>query len=268
MPVPGYAIRGGLAGRERLRVLSRVQAAATIRLLQRVRIEPGARCLDAGCGGGDVTLELARLAGPDGEVLGIDRDEVKLELAREEARAAGFDNVAYRVEDVNALDAEGEYDVVYSRFLLAHLRDPGRALQRLVAAARPGGLVVMEDIDFSGAFCHPDRRAYRRFWELFPAAIRAAGGNPTFGPSLPTLMGNAGVRGIDVRLMQAAGRDPDVKLMPALTLENAVDAVVGTGLAERAAVEAIVDELYHLAADEEAVLALPRVVQVWGRAPE
>ena len=37
-----YVIRGGLAGRERLRVLSRVQAAPTIRLLSRVRIEPGA----------------------------------------------------------------------------------------------------------------------------------------------------------------------------------------------------------------------------------
>jgi SAM-dependent methyltransferase len=265
MAVAGYVIRGGLAGRERLRVLSRIQAAPTIRLLTRVRIERGARCLDAGCGGGDVTLELARIAGPDGEV--VDRDELKLEIAREEAGAAGLDNVSYRVADVTELDAEGEFDVVYSRFLLAHLRDPAAAMRRLVAAARPGGLVVMEDIDFSGAFCHPENRAYRRFFELFPAAVRAHGGNPTFGPELPGVMAAAGVRDLDVRVVQPTGRDPDVKLMPALTFENAIDAVAAAGLAQREAVEAMVDELYAFAAHPETVLALPRVLQAWGRAP-
>ena len=267
MTVAGYVIRGGLAGRERLRVLARIQAAPTIRLLSRIRVERGARCLDAGCGGGDVTLELARIAGPDGEAVGIDRDEIKLDLARAEAAAAGLDNVSYRAADVTELDAEGEFDVVYSRFLLAHLADPAAAMDRLVAAARPGGLVVMEDIDFSGAFCHPESRAYRRFFELFPAAVRAHGGNPAFGPELPGVMARAGVRGLDVRVVQATGRDPDVKLMPALTFENSMDAVVGAGLARREAVEAMVDELYAFAADPESLLALPRVVQAWGRAP-
>jgi len=265
--VAGYVIRGGLAGRERLRVLARIQAAPTIRLLSRLRIAPGARCLDAGCGGGDVALELARMVGPGGEVVGVDRDEVKLELAGEEARAAGLHNVSYRVADVSALDAEEEFDLVYSRFLLAHLPDPAAALRRLVAAARPGGLVVLEDIDFTGPFCHPPSRAYRRFWELFPAAVRAHGGDPTFGPALPGLLAGAGVRAIDVRVVQATGRDPDVRLMPALTLENSIDAVAAAGLARREAVEAMVDELYAFAADPDTVLALPRVVQAWGRVP-
>jgi predicted O-methyltransferase YrrM len=263
--VAGYVIRGGLAGRERLRVLARIQAAPTIRLLQRVRIPRGARCLDAGCGGGDVALQLARIAGPDGEAVGIDRDEVKLELARAEARDSGLDNVSYRVADVNVLTAEHEFDVVYSRFLLAHLADPAAALERLVAAARPGALVVLEDIDFTGPFCHPESRAYRRFWELFPAAVRAHGGDPTFGPALPGLLAGAGVRDVDVRVVQATGRDPDVKLMPALTFENSIDAIAGAGLARREAVEAMVDELYAFAAEPDTVVALPRVVQAWGR---
>jgi hypothetical protein len=55
--------------------------------------------------------------------------------------------------------------------------------------------------------------------------------------------------------------------MPALTFENAIDAVAAAGLARREAVEAMVDELYAFAADPGSVLALPRVVQAWGRAP-
>jgi ubiquinone/menaquinone biosynthesis C-methylase UbiE len=95
MTTPHYVIRGGMEGRERLRVLARVMAPTTSTLLARVGVEPTARCLDVGCGGGDVTLALARLA-PEGSVVGIDLDETKLGAAREEADAAGVRNVEFR----------------------------------------------------------------------------------------------------------------------------------------------------------------------------
>jgi ubiquinone/menaquinone biosynthesis C-methylase UbiE len=101
-----YSIRGGLAGRERLRVLARVHGPATERLLGHLGIEAGMRCLDVGCGGGDVTLALARRVGPAGEVVGVDLDEVKLGLARDEAREAAVTNVDYRVGDAYELPVE------------------------------------------------------------------------------------------------------------------------------------------------------------------
>ena len=61
-----YVIRGGLKGHERLKVLSRVMHATSSALFDRARIVPGARCLDIGCGSGDITRELARRAGPKG----------------------------------------------------------------------------------------------------------------------------------------------------------------------------------------------------------
>ena len=94
-----YIIRGGLSGRERLRVIARVMRPTTLALLDRVGVPEGARCLDAGCGGGDVTLELAARAGPTGRVLGVDFDEEKLATARAEAVAAGS-SVEYRRADV------------------------------------------------------------------------------------------------------------------------------------------------------------------------
>jgi 2-polyprenyl-3-methyl-5-hydroxy-6-metoxy-1,4-benzoquinol methylase len=57
-----YRIRGGHAGRMRLRVLARVMWPTTRELLARVGVSEDARCLDVGCGGGDVTVRLARLA--------------------------------------------------------------------------------------------------------------------------------------------------------------------------------------------------------------
>lgn len=76
---PGqYVIRGAAEGRERLRMLARVMRPATLTLLERIGIAKGAVCLDVGCGGGDVTLELAAMVGPSGRVVGTDIDEAVL----------------------------------------------------------------------------------------------------------------------------------------------------------------------------------------------
>ena len=85
MKLEHYIIRGGNAGRERLRALSTVMQPTTCALFERVNVKRGMVCLDMGCGGGDVTLDLARKVGPEGRVVGIDLDETILQLAREEA---------------------------------------------------------------------------------------------------------------------------------------------------------------------------------------
>src|SRR3954468_6004320 len=139
-----YIIRGGVAGRERLRVLSRVMGPMTVALLERAGVAPGARCLDVGCGGGDVALALARMVGPSGAVVGVDIDDIKLQVARHEAADAGLRNVEYHRAGIEELDADGTFDVAYARFLLSHLPDPAAAVRRLADAVRPGGVVAVQ----------------------------------------------------------------------------------------------------------------------------
>lgn len=50
MTMPSYIIRGGQAGRERLRLLAWVMRATTGALFERAGLQEGLRCLDAGCG--------------------------------------------------------------------------------------------------------------------------------------------------------------------------------------------------------------------------
>ena len=69
-----YVIRGGVEGRERLRVLARVMHASSTSLLDRLGLCDGLACLDVGCGGGDMTLELARRVAPHGKAVGVDID--------------------------------------------------------------------------------------------------------------------------------------------------------------------------------------------------
>ncbi len=260
-----YVIRGGLAGRERLRVLARVMWPITKALFERVGVADTARCLDVGCGGGDVTLELARLAA-NGHVTGIDLDDAKLELARGELAAAGLANIAYRREDLFAAPADAaRYDLIYVRFVLTHLADPAKGLAALCARLAPGGAIVVEDIDFSGHFCYPDSAAFRRYLELYTKAVVGNGGDPNIGPRLPALLGAAGVADIGVNVVQPAGLSGEAKLVGPITLEAIADSVLAAGLATREELHQTVDDLSAFASTDGTLLSLPRIVQAWGR---
>lgn len=267
MPTPHYVIRGGLEGRERLRVIARVMAPTTSALLTRVGVEPTARCLDVGCGGGDVTLVLARLA-PEGSVVGIDLDETKIGMARDEAAAAGVGNVEFRVRQVMEPFLEGDrFDVVYARFLLTHLPDPGKAVANLWGQLVPGGVLIAEDIDFSGHFCEPHSPAFWRYVELYTDAVQDRGCDPNIGPRLPGLLRDVGLGEIGVSVAQAAGISGEVKLLAPLTLEAIADSVIEAGLATAEELGELVDELYALAEQDGTLMSTPRVVQAWGRKP-
>jgi len=266
-----YIIRGGLEGRERLRLVARVMAPSTTELLDRVGIAQDADCLDVGCGGGDVTLELARRAHA-GRVVGIDLDEAKLEIATTEARAAGAVNIDYHCQDLRSLDLVSAYDVVHARFVLSHLADPQAAVDGLARVLRPGGALVVVDIEKAATLCEPPHRSFERYIELYTLAARARGVDPNIGRRLPGILAAAGCRPVRVNVVQPVGRQPkgyegDVKLTAPVTLESIADAILALDVAERGELDSLVDDLYRLAADDETLIGTPRMVQAWGFRP-
>jgi SAM-dependent methyltransferase len=259
-----YVIEGGRVGRERLRVLSDVLAESTGELFGRLPILRNARCLDAGCGAGDVTRALASRV-PTGSVVGIDVDPVKLAAARDDAERLGLTNVAYSHGDVTEpLDEFGRFDVVYARFVLCHLAHPHIALRHLIDVVAPGGLLMVEDVDISGAFCYPPSAAFQRCGELFERAMRSTGGDPNIGRRLPLLLRAAGLDGVGMHITQPAGWNGDVKRIQAITLAATRHAILAAGLASPEEVDAVVDQLHALAERDDTIVTVARIVQSWG----
>lgn len=265
--VTHYVIRGGIEGRERLRVLGRVMHATSSALFARLGVREGVACLDAGCGGGDVTLTLARTVGSRGRVVGVDIDEAKLAIARDEASQLGLTNVDFRTLDMRDEPAAGEFDFVYSRFLLTHLSDPAAALRTMFASLRPGGQIAVEDIDFSGHFTYPRSEAFDRYHALYCATVTRRGGDPNIGPRLPFLLRECGFVDVGVSIVQPVAMTGETKLINPLTMENIAGAVLEDGLATGEEIDRIVRELYDQAADPNTIAGTPRVVQAWGRRP-
>ena len=262
-----YVIRGGAEGKARLSVISQALAASTAALLDAAGVREGMRCLDLGCGGGDVTLALARLVGPSGGVVGIDMDAVKIELAEQDARDQAVEHVEFRSGDAAALDARDEYDAVYARLLLTHLAEPEATLQRMIAAVKPDGVVIVEDLDHSALFAYPACPAVDRYVALYNEVARRRGGDPEIGPKLSGMLRRAGLDDVQLRLTQPVFMAGPAKRINQITLENVQDAILAAGVTTTDEIDAIMTELEAFTEDPDTIVAFPRFFQVFGRRP-
>lgn len=113
---------------------------ATAALLDEARVGPGSRVLDLAGGAGEPGLTLAGLVGPSGHVTVTDLVPGMLQIARDDARARGITNVAFRQADAESLPFTAEsFDRVTCRFAVMHFPHAERALAETLRVLRPGG---------------------------------------------------------------------------------------------------------------------------------
>jgi arsenite methyltransferase len=114
---------------------------------------PGDRILDVGCGPGFYAEELLAEVGDTGAVVGVDSSPQMLAVAAR--RAEQRSNVAFREGDATSLPVEsGSFDAAFSVQVIEYVADAGRALAELHRAVRPGGRVVVWDVDWTTVSWH------------------------------------------------------------------------------------------------------------------
>lgn len=172
---------------------------ATPAFLVEAGIGPGMRVLDLGCAFGELTRKVARMVGPDGEVVGIDRNQAYLEQARETALESGAAPIRYMCCDLTAPDALAEvgrdFDAIVVRRVLMYLADPASLIAALPPLLRPGGLLAVQEHDATGLPIAPaalplHAQAHAWMWNT----VEAEGGRRTMGMSLPALLERGGWR--------------------------------------------------------------------------
>ncbi len=114
----------------------------------------GRRILDLGCGSGRDVYALAQLAGPNGEVVGVDMTDEQLAVAEQHqawhADAFGFDNVRFikgYIERLDELDLEPEsFDVIVSNCVVNLSPDKAAVLDGVHRLLKPGGEFYFSDV--------------------------------------------------------------------------------------------------------------------------
>jgi ubiquinone/menaquinone biosynthesis C-methylase UbiE len=108
-----------------------------------LQLKKGDKVVDAGCGWGDTAIEIARIVGPTGSVLGLDCCDAFLESGRQDAKAAGIKNITFVEADVQTYPFEPIYDFCFSRFGTQFFENPVAGLRNMRKCLKPGGIMTM-----------------------------------------------------------------------------------------------------------------------------
>jgi SAM-dependent methyltransferase len=159
---------------------------------------PGSRVLEAGCGVGAQTLQLAR-RNPKVKFVAIDYSVESLDIARSRVEAAGLTNVEFRRADIHALSfADAAFDGAFLCFVLEHLAAPETALQEIRRVTRLGAKLCAFEGDHGTVLPHPDDPAIHRMVAAIAALQKLEGGDACLGRRLCPLLMNAGLRNVIV----------------------------------------------------------------------
>ena len=165
------------------------------RMIVQLRLQPGHRVLDLGCGTGDDARRLAELVAPSGHAVGVDFSQAMVEEARARAEGSGLP-VEFHQGNATALDLpDGAFDAARCERLLIHVPDAAAAVAEMVRVTRPGGRVVVFDVDFDTIVVdHPDLVMTRRIMTAMCDKLT----NGRIGRQLPRLLRDAGLDGVAV----------------------------------------------------------------------
>jgi SAM-dependent methyltransferase len=124
------------------------------------RIQTGDTVVDLGSGAGNDCFVARHETGATGRVIGIDFTEAMIEKARENADKLGFNNVEFRLGDIEHLPlAANRADVVVSNCVMNLVPDKTKAFSEVYRILKPGGHFSISDIVLTGVLPETIRTA-------------------------------------------------------------------------------------------------------------
>ena len=179
----------------RYQMMARQAVAREASQLAAAGVVTGATVADIGCGPAAMSIELARLVGPSGQVMAVERDKQALATAAILVQRSGAHNISLHEAGATATGLEpGSVDVAMLRHVLAHNGGHEQAIvDHLAALIRPGGSVYLVDGDQSGfriLDIDPDLDGLMTRYIEFH---RRRGNDPAIGLQLARLLAAAGL---------------------------------------------------------------------------
>jgi len=252
--------------RERLAGLEALYDPQTTRHLGRLGIAEGWHCLEVGGGGGSIAAWMSERVGEAGNVLATDLDTRFLD-------ALAKPNLEVRRHDIVADDLPTEaFDLIHARQVFSAVPDPAQAMKRVVGALRPGGWVLVEDLDWGNVsktgttlrYPVKDPRRGARVIKGFLTHMQQLGYDPQYGAKLPDeLMGN-GL--IDIGAEMWSGLiwgGSRATMEPASIMERLREPLMAAGVAAKD-----LDAEMKLIGDPAIAQFPVPMVSAWGRKPE
>lgn len=233
----------------------------TIRHLEARGVAPGWKCLEVGAGGGSIAKWLVERVAPSGHVLATDIDTRFLETFRATNLEVREHNI------VSDTLPEKTFDLAHARLVLSHIPEREQVLRRMISALRPGGWIVVEDVDVFATWPDPGLDSGETLLKTFAAmftVMTQRGNDLRFGRKVPSRLRAAGLSDVDAegRTFMWNGKSVGAALMRA-NFEQLHDAM---GAANLITEQQFAADLKRL---EDPNFVMPSLLlwAAWGRVP-
>jgi SAM-dependent methyltransferase len=256
--MPEYVLSHKLTGEEhRLALMSRLLDPFEFGHIARLGLRAGWRCLEVGCGNGSIALAMARSVAPDGHVVASDIDLSYLKHLQAPCLEVR------RIDVLNDSIEENYYDLVVARALLHHLTPARTALKRMIAAVKPGGVLLSVEPDMLPCtVSEPD--SIRAFWQGWLKWSTDAGIDYFVGRKIPAWLDSFG-------LHQVAGEGntahfngtSDWAVYWMVTMRELAPSLVKTGYIN----QQMLDDFYSRYQDPHYWTSVITFTANWGRKP-
>jgi SAM-dependent methyltransferase len=254
---------------ERLRRQADFYAPLTDQALRLAGIAPGMRVLDAGCGAGDVSVQLARLIGPTGEVIAVDRAPDAVATARSRFDDAGIENIHLLEGDVATVELDAPVDAIVGRMILMHVSDPVAVLRNLRRSLHSPGVLLFQELDIGVARAEPPAPLVDEMIELCRQTFQRVGIDPRPGLRLHEQFVQAGLPApnlVSLGRIEAAPAAASCAMLASVltTLLPAIEAT-GLGSADSLQLATLPERLQREVRATGSLVFTPSLIAAWSR---
>ena len=238
-------------------------------LLDQIDVPVGARAIELGCGPRGCLDLLSERVGPTGSVVGIERSDEAVALARRFVAGRGLRNVEIVAGDARATAlARGTFDLATARLVLVNVPGPEEIVAEMVRLVRRGGTVALHEADWRQHICDPALPAWDRLFDLLVRYATLNGIDLFVGTKVPRMLAEAGL--VDVRvnpLIHVYPLGHPRRMIFLDFVENLRERLLAQGLVQEVELSELMAALKRHLDDPRTLVVSHLFVQAWGRKP-
>ena len=215
----------------------------------------GMSVLELGSGPGFVTGQLLEMV-PNGSVTGLEIDPVLIKRAEKYLQGKGEGR--WRIVKGSIMSMEfpdNSFDFAFARLLFQHLPDPVGAAKEVLRVLKPGGKLVISDIDDKlHLFDPPAPPEVEAIQERFREDQAKKGGNRYIGRRLLRIMKEAGFRNMDLEMLMLHNEVVDTEQLIPRDIHNEIESLVKAGMVNQQEADMMLADHEHFMASDPIIM--------------
>lgn len=261
---------------ERLQFQHQVWANLTNAFWDKIGIQKGWKCLDAGAGPGFASMDLLERVGEEGAVTLVEPSAMYLQYFEGQIMEKGVGSSSFNGNKVNyhllngTVETVGlpdnHYDFIFVRWVIAFVREPEVFLQRLLKALKPNGIIAIMDYYYEGLSLYPKGGAFEGVAEAVRQYYYSVGGNPYITGEIPAWFRKYDIELIDYTTTARSGdNNSDLMLWAETFLVPHLQIMADRGIISQTDCEAMIADWKAHRKNPDARFFAPMLVSIGGR---